>query len=305
VEQPEWHYFSMHFIYEKRCVFSSSNNIKMQPPPLPKKETKWEKFAKERGIGNDNQEKRSRKVWDENTGTWMYRHGYEKAGRGELDWPILEVKKNDDPYADPWEKFREEKRVKVEKNTVNRMRNEERAGNIPKGTATRTFKAQEQARGKNVNNKNRVNEVVVPSGVPVDLPVGRGKNLDPSGTVSGTTPQQRGKDLTKRALLATQRSTASLGKFDKMREGEPERRQGAGLKKRKFESSTDRNVVTTEADRGLKLLDKVMMGGGAQREKAKRNGSLAKGETAYDYEFDDGLGASSFKKKKVSYSFGL
>jgi hypothetical protein len=47
-----------------------------------------------------------------------------------------------------------------------------------------------------------------------------------------------------------------------------------------------------------------MNGGGAAREKAKRNGSLARGETAYDYDFDDGLGASSFRKKKGRAGMG-
>lgn len=226
-------------------------------------------------------------MWDEVSKTWMYRHGYQKANNDSSAWPIMEVKKNDDPYADPWETLRDAKRTRVEKNTENRMRNEERAGALPKGTATRVLKNSKRVResGKTGGNLDRV-----PTGVPVDLETRKGAPVK---------SLQRGRDSTVAALAATQRSTASLGKFDRMREGEPERKKAlAGLKKRKFESATDRKVVSSEAERGMKLLTSVMTGGGVAREKAKRAGKLAKGETAYDYDFDDGLGPGKFKKKK-------
>mmetsp|Transcript_15258 Transcript_15258/g.21259 ORF Transcript_15258/g.21259 Transcript_15258/m.21259 type:complete len:469 (+) Transcript_15258:94-1500(+) len=259
------------------------------PPPPPKKDTKWERFAKERGIPT-NKEKRSRKVWDETTQSWGFRHGYQKANNDAQEWPIMEVKRNDDPLADPWEKIRDAKKKRVDKNTENRMRNQERAGVLAKGTATRTMKniAKNREAGKKGGN---LDKVVPPSGVPVDL-----KQTKTSGNLK---PAQRGRESTAAALLATQKSTASLGKFDKMREGEPERKKAlAGLKKRKYESATDRKVTNTEAERGMKLLNSVMTGGGVAREKAKRSGKLAKGETAYDYDYDDGLGASTFRKKK-------
>jgi len=247
------------------------------PPPPPKQETKWEKFAKERGIPT-NKEKRSRKVWDEAAGTWMYRHGYQKANDStNTEWPIMEVKRNDDPYADPWESARDAKRARVDKNTENRMRNMERAGRLAKGTTTRTLKDKTRAR-----EAGKAGGGSMPSGIPVDM----------------VSSKQRGKNLTKAALIATQRSTASLGKFDMMREGEPERKKAmAGLKKRKFESGTDRKFVKTEANRNAKVLDQVMKGGGVDKQKAIRRGEFAKGETAYDYEYNDGSN-HGYKKKK-------
>ena len=209
----------------------------------------------------------------------MYRHGYQKANDSSKEWPIMEVKRNEDPFEDPWERSRESKRAGIEKNIQNRMRNMERSGTLPKGTTTRTFKDMKKTReaGREGGKMD-----VTPSGVPVDM-----------------ARQQRGKNLTKAALLATQRSTASLGKFDAMREGEPERKKTlSGLKKRKFESATDRKVVKNEADRNSRLLDHVMKGGAVQKAKAIRRGDMAKGETAYDYDYDNGLGASAFKKKK-------
>jgi regulator of ribosome biosynthesis len=271
-------------------VFVSVFFLSHQPPPPPKRETKWEKFAKEKGLPL-NKEKRSRKVWDEATGTWLFRHGYQKANDSSKEWPIMEVNPNDDPFADPWEKGREAKRTKVEKNVENRMRNEERAGVLSKGTTTRMLKSKEKTRQAGRTGGNVDRDMSLPAGVPVDL---RASKID-----GDSTPAQRGKTSITAALLATQRSTASLGKFDKMREGEPERKKAVtALKKRKLESATDKKVTANEAERGLKVLRTVIEGGGVAKERARKKGQLAKGETAYDYDFDDGRGASSFKKKK-------
>lgn len=269
------------------------------PPPSAKSETTWEKFAKERGIGPKG--KRSRKEYDEATDSWKYLTGYEKANSKTNEWPIMEVGANDDPYADPWEKQRDEKRGRLEKNLENRMRNQEQQGLLVKGTATRTLKDKRAAtaRGKEAHHKgntlatdNKAKSTTtvtkVPSGVPVDLKPGK-----LSGNVK---PLQRGKDLTKQALLATQRSTASLGKFDRLREGEPERKHP--IRKRRYdpvEATQGKN--SSESERGLKVLDRVL-NGGKQKDLDVRRGKYAKGETAYDYEFDDGLGQTAYKKKK-------
>jgi regulator of ribosome biosynthesis len=248
------------------------------PPPPPKVETKWEQFAKERGMQPGR--KRERKVWDEATGTWLFRHGYQKAN--DKEWPIMEVKKNDDPYADPWEKAREAKRARVEKNVEAKLRNQERAGAIPRGTATKVMKNRQISHESGKHTIKQEMSVMVPSGVPVDL---KGK-------------VQRGKELTKAALAATQRSTASLGKFDKMLADEPERK--SGIRRRKFESSTSKTVTEKEAGRGMKILQNVLAGGAgsSQYEKDRRSGKLARGETAYDYDYNDGLGDQGYKKKK-------
>jgi regulator of ribosome biosynthesis len=196
----------------------------------------------------------------------------------------MEVKAGDDPLEDPWEKARDAKRTRTDKNVENRMRNEERTGGLAKGTTNRVLKSQERSRkeGKAGGNMDRDN--VPPTGVPVDMKAA----------------QKRGKESTLAALAATQRSTASLGQFDQMRQGEPERRKAlAKLKKRKFELATDKKVIASEGEKSMKILNAVVNGGGVAKEKAKRKGMLAKGETAYEYDYDDGLGPSTFKKKKV------
>lgn len=261
----------------------NNNNNLTQPPPPQKQLTKWEKFALERGISPKS--KRSRKQFDEATGTWKHLTGslQNKANAGPESWPILEVKKNDDPLQDPWEKLREEKKSRVGKNTVNRMKNAEQAGLLEKGSANRQSKQMKKTEKQRVlsREQERKQGTIAPVGVPVDMISKDAKRGKPSITL---------------ALKAAQVSTASLGKFDKMREGEPERNleKQQRMKKRKAATLLDKTV---EQQKSRSILDKVM-NGSKEKEKDVRKGKYAKGETAYDYEFDDGLGAGSFRKKK-------
>ena len=187
-------------------------------------------------------------------------------------------------------KARDEKKDRVDKNSMNRMKNAERAGEVERGTTRRVMKNKKQARdegrlGGNLDMKNFQSQ---PAGIPIDM---AGK--------------QRGKELTKAALLATQRSTASMGKFDKMREGEPERKKArAGLKKRKYESATSKDGAKTEAKKSSKILENIIAGGGKEKDRAIRRGEYARGVTGHDYDFDDGLGASKYRKKKGRAGIG-
>lgn len=207
------------------------------------------------------------------------------------------MKKNDDPMQDPWEKLREEKKGRINKNTESRMRNAERSGLLEKGSANRmakNLKKMDKQRQLSRDNEKQIG-LVAPVGVPVDM-------ID-SG--DGRSNAKRGKPSIQLALKATQVSTASLGKFDKMREGEPERQLGksSGKKRKQLVSdgshSKKKAAVSTEAQKSREILSKVM-NGSKEKERDARKGKYAKGETAYDYEFDDGLGAGTFKKKKVS-----
>ena len=236
-------------------------------------ETKWEKFAKAKGIGV-NQSKRSRKVWDEATNEWMYRTGYQKAGDKPNSWPIREADPKD-PFADPWQADRKAQEERVTKNTKQRLKNVERSGGMEKGTTNRLL-----------------------AGVPIDLPAaGRKGNADVVTTTTGEHKQQhRGQASTLAALRATQRSTASLGNFDRLREGEPERKQPRG-KAQKRKASVHNNSAAagqTEQQRSLHVLQSMSR----VDTKAKQQGRLATGETAYDYDYQDGLGPSTFRKRK-------
>eukprot|EP00584_Thalassiosira_punctigera_P007827 CAMPEP_0172533930 /NCGR_PEP_ID=MMETSP1067-20121228/6474_1 /TAXON_ID=265564 ORGANISM="Thalassiosira punctigera, Strain Tpunct2005C2" /NCGR_SAMPLE_ID=MMETSP1067 /ASSEMBLY_ACC=CAM_ASM_000444 /LENGTH=473 /DNA_ID=CAMNT_0013318651 /DNA_START=52 /DNA_END=1473 /DNA_ORIENTATION=- len=275
------------------------------PPPPPKQLSKWEQFALQRGIAPKS--KRSRKVFDESTGEWKHLTGslQNKANAGPESWPIMEVKKNDDPMADPWERLREEKKGRVNKNVEARMRNAERAGTLERGGANKLSKNNKRLEKQRevARERERRQGLVAPVGVPLDV----------------KSDQRRGKPSTQLALRATQVSTASLGKFDKQREGEPEKKQMSkfssirGDKKRKQlddgggngGGGTNKKFLQSEAQKSADILHRVMDGSASkEKERDVKRGKYARGETGYDYEFDDGLGSSSFKKKKGRAGMG-
>ena len=86
--------------------------------------TRWEKFAKEKGI---KKKKRERMVYDDIQGEFRPRYGYKRANDGIEDMAIVEVKSGQDPMADPWSVARAEKKNRVLKNEKNQIQNNLRA----------------------------------------------------------------------------------------------------------------------------------------------------------------------------------
>ena len=96
---------------------------RFRPVPTKKPETRWEKFAREKGIKN---RKRDRMVWDERTGKLMPRWGYGRANDDTKDWAIP-IGPNDDPYDDPFAVRKLQKKERVLKNNLKQMANLDRA----------------------------------------------------------------------------------------------------------------------------------------------------------------------------------
>ncbi|KAL8136123.1 ribosome biogenesis regulatory protein homolog [Apium graveolens] len=90
-----------------------------KPLPKPRPPTKWEEFAKKKGIKNY---KKDKQVFDEQTGTWKRRYGYDRVN-DDNDVPIIEAKLTDEPGQDPFAKRRTEKKQRVEKQEKNRLHN--------------------------------------------------------------------------------------------------------------------------------------------------------------------------------------
>nr|GMD95377.1 ribosome biogenesis regulatory protein homolog [Ipomoea batatas] len=65
-----------------------------KPLPKPKPPTKWELFAKKKGI---QKHKKDKILFDEQTGTWKRRHGYDRVN-DDNDIPIIEAKETDGKY---------------------------------------------------------------------------------------------------------------------------------------------------------------------------------------------------------------
>lgn len=95
---------------------------KRVPEPTP--ETVWEKFAKEKGIKN---KKRERMVFDEVEQDFRPRYGYKGANSRIENHAIVEVKEGQDPMSDPWAEAKQEKKRRVEKNSLQQVRNIERS----------------------------------------------------------------------------------------------------------------------------------------------------------------------------------
>lgn len=90
-----------------------------KPLPRPKPPTKWEVFAKKKGI---QKRKKDKVVFDDQTGSWKRRHGYDRVN-DDKDVPIIEAKATDEPGQDPFAKRQEDKKKRVEKQEKNRYSN--------------------------------------------------------------------------------------------------------------------------------------------------------------------------------------
>uniref|UniRef100_H2ZRB8 Ribosome biogenesis regulatory protein n=1 Tax=Ciona savignyi TaxID=51511 RepID=H2ZRB8_CIOSA len=90
-----------------------------KPVPKPKQPTKWEEYAKLKGI---RKLKKGRMVWDDESKSWKPRWGYKRANDDTKEW-VLEVPRNADPNEDQFEKKMKEKKERIAKNDLQRLRN--------------------------------------------------------------------------------------------------------------------------------------------------------------------------------------
>ncbi|KAJ1556338.1 Rhodanese- sulfurtransferase [Cladochytrium tenue] len=93
-----------------------------KPIPTGKPMTRWETFAKAKGI---KKVKRSHKVYDETSGDYKPRYGFKAGASKDVpeDW-IVEVPKSADPNEDVRAKAKEAKTERIEKNKRQQLRNQ-------------------------------------------------------------------------------------------------------------------------------------------------------------------------------------
>lgn len=99
-----------------------------KPAPKAKEETRWEAFAKEKGI---KKRKRERMVWDEEKKEWAPRWGYKRVNDESKVWAIP-VKDGTDSMADPFLDQAMKKKERVVKNKLNQLKNLARAPSADK-----------------------------------------------------------------------------------------------------------------------------------------------------------------------------
>ncbi|KAG7488599.1 hypothetical protein MATL_G00035460 [Megalops atlanticus] len=97
-----------------------------KPAPKPRPPTKWEEFAKLKGI---QKKKKTNLVWDDVHKEWRRRWGYKRANDDTKEW-LIEVPESVDPNEDQFAKRIKAKKERVAKNELNRLRNIARAQKI-------------------------------------------------------------------------------------------------------------------------------------------------------------------------------
>ncbi|XP_043935734.1 ribosome biogenesis regulatory protein homolog [Protopterus annectens] len=96
-----------------------------KPVPKAKPLTRWEQFAKLKGL----QKKKTNLVWDEVSKEWKRRWGYNRAKDNTKEW-LIEVPDKADPIEDQFAKRIKAKKERVAKNELNRLRNIARSQKI-------------------------------------------------------------------------------------------------------------------------------------------------------------------------------
>lgn len=110
-----------------------------KPPPKPRPPTKWEQFAKLKGI---QKKKKTNLVWDETAKEWKRRWGYKRANDDTKEW-LIEVPETADPNEDQFAKRVKAKKERVAKNELNRLKNIARAQKVKVPGVGLTPKAQQ------------------------------------------------------------------------------------------------------------------------------------------------------------------
>lgn len=114
---------------EKVLKMPEPTNVlpRAKPIPKPKEPTKWERFARAKGIKSKSSKTRENKVWDDTTRKWVPRFGYNKVKNDEQkDW-LIEIPDQADPNVDYFAKKKEDKKERVAKNKFQQLRNVARA----------------------------------------------------------------------------------------------------------------------------------------------------------------------------------
>ncbi|POW21119.1 hypothetical protein PSHT_02749 [Puccinia striiformis] len=229
--------------------------------PKPKPLTKWEKFAKDKGIAPKPQ--RDRMEFDESKQEWTKnRRGLEKFKPSEeLTNPGLEIN-----HA---KRARKERTLKNEKQ---RLKNVERAATeIAKSSATKILEASSA-------NLTRTSTSLSTGNKKSDLRAAKiAENTERTkAQAQDKRDQQHKRKLeVEGLLLATKKSTASLGKFDKKFTNEPKVK---GLK-RKFEPTEQSAKVERKSQ--LEIVDQLSKNPTAFKEKvAKKQKKSSKSTTS-------------------------
>uniref|UniRef100_A0A7S0WWL2 Ribosome biogenesis regulatory protein n=1 Tax=Pyramimonas obovata TaxID=1411642 RepID=A0A7S0WWL2_9CHLO len=244
-----------------------------KPFPKPKPMTKWEAFAKEKGI---TKRKRSKMEWDESAGEWRRRFGYKRVN-DENDIIVVPAKPGDGADTDPFAEARAAKKERVTKNKSKELKNLQDA----------------ESKGWKVPNTTRM-----PSTLALTKTLGfEGSKTGQQGKKVANSLKPEVKAVKEMAAL----STASVGKFDKKLKGEKEGRPKG--KRRQYlpvtdNSNSEKKLLDATVTKVLKQEQKSIL----NMEKAVRNyvtdGHDANREKKRVRASDKGVGKKGLKEAK-------
>uniref|UniRef100_A0A914ZEC4 Ribosome biogenesis regulatory protein n=2 Tax=Parascaris univalens TaxID=6257 RepID=A0A914ZEC4_PARUN len=133
--------------------------------PEKRQLTKWEQYAQAKGI---RKRKKDSKVFDETAKEWKPRYGYRRGKDSTKDW-LIEIPDHKDPMVDYFAEREEEKKERVHKNELQRLRNIGRSmkarsdggGRAPLGLST---DLESRTRHELVNQMNRARQATASLG---------------------------------------------------------------------------------------------------------------------------------------------
>ncbi|XP_066590699.1 ribosome biogenesis regulatory protein homolog isoform X2 [Prorops nasuta] len=97
--------------------------------PKPKPLTKWQQFAKEKGIKTKKRDK-SKLKWDDELRKWIPTYGYKRAKAEEQKEWLIEMNDQNKPMEDPFAAAKLAKEERKSKNELQRLRNIAKSKNI-------------------------------------------------------------------------------------------------------------------------------------------------------------------------------
>ena len=186
--------------------------------PKPKPMTKWEKFAKQKGIQS---KKKDKMIFDENIQEWVPRWGYKGANKDLEDQWIHELKNNGNTDMDPAKTAKKERLAKQAKNEKQRL------GNLARAAASTASSSSGGAANKG------------------------GLGDANAAKLARAAAREKRKAELEADVLRSRASTASMGRFDKTLKGESKQK---GIK-RKFDPNE--KDTGAERAGNLALLNKL------------------------------------------------
>jgi len=272
-----------------------------KPVPKPKPLTKWEKYAKEKGI--DKKKKKDRLVWDDVVAKWVPQFGYKKVkAEQEKNW-MIPVKGDAPDDEDPFEKQAEAKREKVAKNELQRLRNLSKAhkvtvpslgvlpaAGVKQGTEVRAVSQSEDLR--NAAEKAKTSTASLGK-FQKDL----SKKLEKSAKTKGAK-----RKFESNTMSAESEKAASLKVLESITNKNPRMDMDAAVNKQIFKEDLERR---TEKEKERESKGKMKKGGKGKRQKAHFANKGGKGKfTGKSGGKNRTMGKSKAAKKKANPSKG-